>query len=224
MDFAEYASDAITSQLTTGALATAAYLGSKMAKKYRSSPVTSTTALAKQNAYKIRRISKQVRLNTGELHMIQNSTSTTIPTLSVVSAELTAINTGDDYNQRSGRNIRVRGLNIRTHVSNSADVDVYILLSPNGLAAPAYTDFVNVRGGFIGANLKDDYKELAFLKNTDASNPYWGMYNKKLNIVTKYNGSGSTTGVMNRIYLVFVNRGATSQTVDYCSKTYFNAD
>lgn len=226
MDFVQYAGDAISSQISNIAFGSATgaslYAANKMRKSY-STPTTSNKSLAKQNAYKINKLYKQVKINTAELHLFQSGGSLAIPTLTATAIELTAIGTGDDLSQRSGRQIRVRGINCRTHTEN-INIDVYLILSPTGQGAPAITDFVASVGGHLNSTVKDDYKELAYFRNANASNSFYNMLNKKFNIITKYNGATSGTGIKNRIYLVFVNRGGVSYNVDYSVKMYFNAD
>ncbi|WP_219929642.1 hypothetical protein, partial [Achromobacter pulmonis] len=118
---------------------------------------------------------------------------------------------------------RLIGLQTRLHRA-STFVDCYLILAPHGTVAPVYTDFVAYQGGYTLTTLKDDFKELHYYSNENASTAFYLSHNRKLNLVTKYNGSGSTTGVQNRLYLVFVNRSGSTQTVDHNFKLWFHAD
>lgn len=226
MDFAQYAADAIGSQISehasAAALGATTYITSKMARKYLS-PTTSTKSLAKRNAYKLNKLYRQVKLNTPEKHVYQSCSSLSVPTLTASAIELTAIGTGDDVSLRTGRQIRLLAVDTRLHRTNAL-VDCYLILAPNGTVAPVYTDFQPNQGSYTNIALKEDFKELCYYTNRNASTAFHVAHKRKLNLITKYNGATSNTGIENRLYLVFVNRTGSSQTVDYNFKLWFYAD
>lgn len=229
MDFAQYATDAIGSQISNIAYGAAHGAGlhvlNKMVKQYKKKPVTTTTELAKANAYKIQRLSKQVRLNTGELHCLSNNSGYSLPALFLQGIELTAIGTGDDLSHRSGRSVRIRGVNIRIYTAVPDDIDAYLIRAPHGTGFPAITDFAGTRGGHLLDVVKDDYKEIHYFKSYGASDSKFNKYNRRFNFIVKYNGATSGTGVQNRLYLILINRNTSATAnVEVSWKCYFNVD
>lgn len=218
MDFADYAANAIISSATeyippiVGSLATAKYLSKKM-------PTTTNSQLAKKNYRSIKRINRKVKDLHIELKRKDFALATSVPLLSAVVVDLTEIAQGDNVDQRTGRKVRVAGVDITTH-KDDTHLDVHLVLAPQGIA-PTFTSFYGVRGGKEILNEKDEIKILHTFRNENTSSSFFSSLNKKLNILAKY----ATTDfpICNSIYLVALNRSTSfAYGFDYSCKVFFH--
>lgn len=172
--------------------------------------------IAAANSTKIKSLSKQVYRNRGELKVKHGTiTTTTMPTATASTVELTLIQQGSDVYQREGNHIYVKGFNISGFVTEGG-MDVYVVLSKNG-AVPSYGQFQNRVGGFLYANDRSEFTVLATWKNTSFTNYTTGdnfiqyiRMSRRINLSTWYNGPATGNGVRNRIFLLVKNdTGAT---------------
>lgn len=218
MDFAEYATDAIISSAASyipplvGSVAAAKYYTKKM-------PTTNNSQLAKKNYRSIKRINKKVKDLHIELKRKDFALATSVPLLSAVVVDLTEIAQGDNVDQRTGRKVRVAGVDITTH-KDDTHLDIHLVLAPQGIS-PTFTSFYGVRGGKEILNEKDEIKILHTFRNENANQSYFCSVNRKLNILAKY----ATTDfpICNSLYLIALNRSTSfSYGFDYSCKVFFH--
>lgn len=188
-----------------------------------------SSALARINARKIKRLAKQVNLNKGELKCNQFAgTTAAIAAGTATAFHITDIGQGDNVAQREGHTIHVYGYEVRI-VSSNPILDNYIILSKDAIA-PDNNTVHSQRGGFIDNDSKDNYKELAYLRNfgadadsTSANNGQMSFHNKRFKtpIKVQYSGVIGSTIVKNGIYFLFMNNGSVSHTVTYNVRLWY---
>lgn len=193
------------------------------------SSVMTAHRLASINARKIKRISKQVRLNKGELKCNQFAgTTAAIGAGTATAFHITDIGQGDNIAQREGHVIHVYGYEIRI-VSSNPVLDNYVILSKDAIAPDVNTVHTQ-RGGFIDNDSKDNYKEVAYLRNygadadsTSSNNGQMSYHNKRFKnpLKVQYSGVIGSTIVKNGLFFLFVNNGSVSHTVTYNVRLWY---
>ena len=172
-------------------------------------------------AMDLRRMKRQINLNKGELkayHFSSNATAVLNSTITYV--DLTSIGQGDDDDDRTGRKIRVVGIDIRIHNSTNT-LDTYIIKSLED-SVPGYGDFDVARGGHLNQGARHEKKEIAYLREYRSTTNNL-MYKRrwKTGIHVYYNGTAANNGMKNRLFMVFKNTTGATINVEYSGVVYF---
>lgn len=213
MDFPAYAAGAVTSGLySAGKIGVGSYMAYKASQSAKN--------LGLSNAADIKKLSRQVRLNRGELKRQTFSGVATVTNGTRSAVQLTSIAQGDSDSSRDGNQIRIVGYSIRAH-SADKNTDMYITLSPSGQDID-YTDFHAVIGGHVKRTSNTDFKELHYLHNY-----FSGLGAVTVNrrfrrpLFVRYNGTGSENCVMNKLEFVIKNNTGATDTIDYSIIVYY---
>lgn len=176
-------------------------------------------SLAKQNAYKIKKLQNEVFH--GEIHRRSEANSDSI-TLGggFLYVDMTNIAQGDAINQRTGHRITIRGVKVNIH-RQGQQLDCWLVISPNG-DTPIAADFHNVVGGYLTDTAMGSHKILQHLRNYQGANNYTTLNRKfKKGIDVRWNSSTSSDVSKNRIGLVFSNHYTTDLNIDYSFILYW---
>lgn len=174
---------------------------------------------------KVYRLEKKVEGNRGELKFNQDYLDDfTLGGGSAQIIELTQIGQGAGNTQRNGNDIKVEGFNLRCYAA-STRVLMAVVIAPHGTLADSAT-YPLGRGAHIDELKDEDFKELCFLRNYQSTTQHCEI-NKKFRVPvhTEYSSSSATSGVKNRIFLIFKNLdGLVQHTCAYSFKLYFRDD
>lgn len=219
MDFADYAGQAVAAGTGKAALAAmAAY------KAYKFRKGNSTMPSAYSNAKKIQRLTKQVRINRGEIKTAYTTDGTKVLAGSGGTAfyVLGGVAHGDTATTREGNKIRIVGWDVRVHTTN-AQVDTYLLNSPTGQDVQS-SNFHNILQGQLNANSRSDFKEYSTMRSRNRDYNFDRRVVKRLKgtgMPVRFNGALYTDVVVNKLQLFVINRTTTSATIDVSAIVYY---
>jgi len=164
---------------------------------------------------------RQIYRNRGELKVKQfNDASVSVAANAVETVELTNLTQGDDSDERIGRKIRGVGFKIRGRI-NDRSLDMYIVISTGGIT-PAFSYWNDVQGGLMTDNTHYEFREIADLKNYSTTSNHFATSRRwKKGITTYYTGSAGTSGIKNKVFLVFVNTTGAAITAEYSINYYY---
>lgn len=173
---------------------------------------------------RLRRMEAQIRSNKPELKHIHSQGNGTIVTTAGsndLTVHMTDIGQGSGVTTRTGNEVLLKWLEFRGYIAPGVDVFVLQCLTTS---APTTTDFTSSEGSMLAtANWNTRFRELMHF-NASSLGADGGYFSKRLNLrnlKVKYNGSSTTSDVVNRIYIYCINNTGSGAIYTFNTRMFF---